>query len=1526
MPTSITNAELRARSIEILANSAVAGDQVTPTISRLSDGNFVVVWADAGTLQIKAQILSASGQTVGRELSISSVGGATNSEPVVTGLDGGGFVVAWNRTSGTQVQTVNGVDIPFPAEAEVYARQFDNSGIAAGVETRVNVDTTGLQMAPGITSLTGGGYFISFLSLNGYDPFGTIDGSLTGTIYNSAGASPSGPFLVNNLSYGLGMQSQSAGFADGRFVVVWDGIDLAGQDRSGTGISMQLFNADGTKIGGAVTVNQTSTNVQISPRVTVLEDGNFVVVWNDWLSSQNASQKFDIRGQVFTYDGARLGNEFAVAADLGVQQDPSIVALGQSGFMVTWTDESGLVGSVALGPRDPSASVKAQYFELDYQYDDLGMIVDGNPVRSGVFQINQLISGTQNDVAVERLDDKTLAFTWTDASGQNGDPSGTSIRTNVISLNLAPEVTFNSLPGIQLDAAGFVSVNLAQDRVFDPEGDALSFRLLEAGTNRDVTLPSWLQFDAVTGELSGTYQGEAVPNALSVDLEIRDSNGAASRISDTIMFERAGLSQIGETQARISYGGLPERYDLPNGEFTLVYSGADRADGADWRRSFAIEEFNADGLQTNTRFFTAKTPYTDLQLTPVSPNGGTFQTDGYVLTAVDFRSGRDRVVVHNVPDENTGFLNLAAGNFTETPGLNGLAEYSVSSLAGGGYQIFSNHQPVSTLAPNTPPTETVLYRREPFGTNSIIDYFNTQGDRGGATVQGMSGQLATVSDGAGKTLHLFERYSASQYSGNRYLGYSVYDDTTDTHISGAFGRPLAIGQYYAPIHDFRVFNTDLGYFVVSIHESAYSSNVDYRVDKATGGIGRMNAPVNDLFYLANGYSVSARIQNGLSLRVYDEAFNIVVDDYDFRNSTTEATHLATALLPGEGPEIIDLGGGRFRVSGIDQNGNAVFEDFSIDALQNNQTLSGNADTWTSAGTNSAFVRGLGGNDSLTGSAFADTLLGGDGDDTLTGRGGMDRLLAGSGNDVLQVGPIDAAIDDRTKGFQNDFIQIIGGPGVDTLVLGAEGYLDFQPGGIREIEVIDFSQSGRASTQIRISGEDASALLRQPGGLTLRGSADPNMAGGLEINITAPFISGGAELDLSNLQLVNWDGYGINIYSTAPLRHMNITGSDGRDFVIGSNGDDFLDLGGGKDRAMGAGGDDIMFGDGYQARFAQGVPDQVFRLYQATLGRDPDVAGYTGWTQRIDGGGVDLRDVAAGFVASQEFQQVYGVLSDTNFVELLYQNVLNRPSDTAGQQGWLNRLTRGETREQVVLGFSESQEFIVGNQAAASSFNAKSDPVSWSGSVYRLYQATLNRDPDSGGFEGWSERLADGASLQSISANFVGSPEFQAAYGTLSNAAFVDLLYQNVLGRPADAAGAAQWIGQLNQGVSRSQVVLGFSESQEFITNTTPGIAAWSRGLGEHDRLEPGAGSNIVAGGMFSDTFVFDAGQDGDTRVLDLEPWDTVLFNNFGYTNDAAVSTHLQQTGNDLLFSDQGVSILFENTTIAELTSDIISIA
>jgi V8-like Glu-specific endopeptidase len=250
---------------------------------------------------------------------------------------------------------------------------------------------------------------------------------------------------------------------------------------------------------------------------------------------------------------------------------------------------------------------------------------------------------------------------------------------------------------------------------------------------------------------------------------------------------------------------------------------------------------------------------------------------------------------------------------------------------------------------------------------------------------------------------------------------------------------------------------------------------------------------------------------------------------------------------------------------------------------------------------------------------------------------------------------------------------------------------------------------------------------------------------------------------------------------------------------------------------------VQFADGQLSFDPAAAPAQVTRLYQAALNRAPDQPGLHNWVGVLNNGG-SLQDLANGFIGSAEFQARYGAnLSNTAFVTQLYANVLNRGPDSLGLANWTLQLATGASRASVLVGFSESAENK--NNTAATVQSGIWNVDQNGPQVARLYDAVFGRLPDVSGLQNWENTLDSAAmSLSAVAGAFTASPEFQAKYGALSNSAFVTNLYVNTLHRNPEQAGLNNWLGVLNSGgASRSDVVLGFSESQEHQANTAANI-------------------------------------------------------------------------------------------------------
>jgi Ca2+-binding RTX toxin-like protein len=226
------------------------------------------------------------------------------------------------------------------------------------------------------------------------------------------------------------------------------------------------------------------------------------------------------------------------------------------------------------------------------------------------------------------------------------------------------------------------------------------------------------------------------------------------------------------------------------------------------------------------------------------------------------------------------------------------------------------------------------------------------------------------------------------------------------------------------------------------------------------------------------------------------------------------------------------------------------------------------------------------------------------------------------------------------------------------------------------------------------------------------------------------------------------------------------GLDGDDKLSGLGGNDLLDGGSGNDQLDGGAGNDRLFG---------GAGDDVL-----TGGQGKDL---------LDGGaGVDKASYA-GFFRS------YHASFGNGAVTL-----------TGGSQEGTDAL--------------QSVEYINFQDGVL-----VSDPDSVGAQVIRLYDAVLDRAPDGSGFEHWLGQIGSGkVTLAAVANAFAASPEFQAATGDISDADFVDYVYQHTLGRSPDDGGKAFWTGQLSQGLSRGDLLVSFSESAEHRAATSSLVA------------------------------------------------------------------------------------------------------
>ena len=164
----------------------------------------------------------------------------------------------------------------------------------------------------------------------------------------------------------------------------------------------------------------------------------------------------------------------------------------------------------------------------------------------------------------------------------------------------------------------------------------------------------------------------------------------------------------------------------------------------------------------------------------------------------------------------------------------------------------------------------------------------------------------------------------------------------------------------------------------------------------------------------------------------------------------------------------------------------------------------------------------------------------------------------------------------------------------------------------------------------------------------------------------------------------------------------------------------------------------------------------------------------------------------------------GVLQNEVFAAQIYWDILNRQSDAPGLAAVVAALNAGVlTRTDVTANLLTSQEFYL-----------------YGGYITRCYLAIMRRGPDFDGWLHWYNNMRSGYTREMIAAEFVKADEFVSLYGTLTNTDFVNLVYNNVLGRDPDPEGFTHWLSQLDAGtLTRAGMMTQFIISNEYTQAT-----------------------------------------------------------------------------------------------------------
>jgi hypothetical protein len=310
-----------------------AADQYDAAVARDTQGNFIVVWSEVanGNSEIMARRFKANGTPVGAVFKVNQDAAGTPTipadfKPAVAGTNDGGFIVVW-----MSLLPAGG---SFPGTTpEVLSRKISSAGAPVGTQVKIStglvngdrpdvcVDTVGRPVAVW-TSVDGFPLFEANhkgVSLRRLTPAGVPTGT-TETVV----APPTSDSVKPAVACGGGST----------FVVVWHSNQAPAVDRYD--ILGQRFSRLGRPVGNPFVVNAATAQDQRNPSVAFDPKGNFVVVWQSYVSVQKAG----IYGRRFAANGGALSTEFEVTSGPNgatAASNPDVATVGTAGnFVVVW--------------------------------------------------------------------------------------------------------------------------------------------------------------------------------------------------------------------------------------------------------------------------------------------------------------------------------------------------------------------------------------------------------------------------------------------------------------------------------------------------------------------------------------------------------------------------------------------------------------------------------------------------------------------------------------------------------------------------------------------------------------------------------------------------------------------------------------------------------------------------------------------------------------------------------------------------------------------------------------------------------------------------------------------------------------------------------------------------------------------------------------------------------------------------------------------------------------------------------------
>ncbi len=878
--------------------------------------------------------------------------------------------------------------------------------------------------------------------------------------------------LVNTSTFGDQAQARGTALANGQYVVVWVDYLIAGQltdaNTANADIKARLFNADGTPADAEFLVNTTTAGGQIFCNAVTLSDGHFLVTWNNGAGTV-------LGGSGASIATARAQEFTAAGAPVGGE-----FAIGAPGVEILGVASSPLAGGgfVATWQQGGSGgAIVAQIYDSNNVAVGGQIVVDNTDLRSATFNaVRTLANG--NFVIAWNNNFGAIPITNMQIYSPSGLPVGSPITAGINGINGGGIASLVALANGGF-ALGMIEVTaptaFLKIYAYDVNGGLLGTTdVTQQPIGQNGQNPLSLSLSALAnGGVAATWVDNNTTDGSGTSVHLTVYGPSGNQIDNSVIVNtNTGGNQI-----------TPTMLTLSNGDFVTLWSDASGTLG------------DSSGTSIKQQIFDVST----VNRAPVAVN------DSLIL------ANNSEVIPANFLTEND----------TDADG-DILVVTSITNIAGGSVSLNVATQELTATRPQ--------------GSSAPIefDYTITDGQGGTSTAH---------------VILLAQRTDYVTVRGNS----SLIDFLANDYL-----QPRADGYAYAA----SVVSGNGGPVAPAIVTTPTGPQIFFSPLNVPG---YLTLPVGQTISVLMTYTVSNPVTGATD---YSESVSLTLEGWTQTGGTLRdaltGTALADHLIGGSGAANELVGGAGDDFYTTSAVGDTIFErpNEGLDTVRaqglSSFVLPDNVENLQAVSATAGFV-GIGNalNNFIVGTSFADSLAGGAGDDRLQGlSGAANELIGGTGNDTYIVAVAgDTIIELANEG--TDTVQTslaayaLNAANLENLTYTGSG--SFQGVGNSADNVITGGVSA-ASTLVGLDGNDT-YVVRNAGDSIVEAAA-----GGTDtVQTSLSFY----RLNAANVENLTYTGTG-NFTGIGNAENNVITGGAGADYLYAGAGTDTLVGGAGAD--------------------------------------------------------------------------------------------------------------------------------------------------------------------------------------------------------------------------------------------------------------------------------------------------------------------------------------------------------------------------